>query len=59
LARKSGKAATASGKPSKGFTAEERAAMKARAQELKAAVRGGQADRQAARATRGPPTGAK
>jgi len=33
---KSGKAATASGKTSKGFTAEERAAMKARAQELKA-----------------------
>lgn len=34
--KKSGKSATASGKPSKGFTAEERAAMKERAKELKA-----------------------
>jgi uncharacterized protein YdhG (YjbR/CyaY superfamily) len=33
---KSGKSATAIGKTSKGFTDEERAAMKARAQELKA-----------------------
>jgi uncharacterized protein YdhG (YjbR/CyaY superfamily) len=32
---------TATGKESKGFTAEERAAMKERAQELKAASRGG------------------
>ena len=36
-ARKSAKTSTATGpKPSKGFTSEERAAMKARAQELKA-----------------------
>ncbi len=37
--QKSTKSATASGKTSKGFTDEERAAMKARAQELKAEAR--------------------
>ena len=37
--QKSAKSATAIGKKSKGFTDEERAAMKARAQELKAAAR--------------------
>jgi uncharacterized protein YdhG (YjbR/CyaY superfamily) len=36
--QKSGKSTTASGKRSKGFTDEERAAMKERAQELKAAA---------------------
>ncbi len=36
--RKSAKSTTASGKTSKGFTDEERAAMKERAQELKAAA---------------------
>jgi uncharacterized protein YdhG (YjbR/CyaY superfamily) len=36
--QKSAKSATASGKKSKGFTAEERAAMKERARELKAAA---------------------
>jgi uncharacterized protein YdhG (YjbR/CyaY superfamily) len=36
--QKSAKSATASAKKSKGFTAEERAAMKERAQELKAAA---------------------
>jgi uncharacterized protein YdhG (YjbR/CyaY superfamily) len=36
---KSAKSTTASGKKSKGFTAEERAAMKERAQELKAEAR--------------------
>jgi uncharacterized protein YdhG (YjbR/CyaY superfamily) len=36
--QKSAKSTTASGKKSKGFTAEERAAMKERAQELKAAA---------------------
>ena len=35
------KSTTATGKPSAGFTAEERAAMKERAQELKAAARRG------------------
>jgi uncharacterized protein YdhG (YjbR/CyaY superfamily) len=39
--QKSAKSTTASGKTSKGFTAEERAAMKERAQELKAAARRG------------------
>jgi uncharacterized protein YdhG (YjbR/CyaY superfamily) len=39
--RKSAKSTTASGKTSKGFTDEERAAMKERAQELKAAARRG------------------
>jgi len=39
--QKSAKSTTASGKKSKGFTAEERAAMKERAQELKAAGRRG------------------
>ena len=38
--RKSAKSATATNKPSRGFTADERAAMKARAQELKAEARG-------------------
>ena len=38
--RKSAKTTTASGKKSKGFTAEERAAMKERARELKAEARG-------------------
>jgi uncharacterized protein YdhG (YjbR/CyaY superfamily) len=37
--QKSAKSATATGKPSKGFTAEEKAAMKNRAQELKAEAR--------------------
>jgi uncharacterized protein YdhG (YjbR/CyaY superfamily) len=37
--QKSAKSTTASGKKSKGFTAEERAAMKERAQELKAEAR--------------------
>ena len=37
--QKSAKSAAASGKKSKGFTAEERAAMKERAQELKAEAR--------------------
>ena len=37
--QKSTKSTTATGKKSKGFTDEERAAMKARAQELKAAAR--------------------
>ncbi len=37
--QKSAKSGTASGKTSKGFTDEERAAMKARAQELKAEAR--------------------
>jgi uncharacterized protein YdhG (YjbR/CyaY superfamily) len=39
--QKSGKSTTASGKKSKGFTDEERAAMKERAQELKATARRG------------------
>ena len=39
--QKSAKSTTASGKKSKGFTAEERAAMKERAQELKAEGRRG------------------
>ena len=38
-AKKSAKSTTASGKTSKGFTEEERAAMKERAQELKAEAR--------------------
>lgn len=38
-ARKSAKSAVATGKKSEGFTCEERAAMKERAQELKAEVR--------------------
>ena len=40
--QKSAKSATASNKTSKGFTDDERAAMKARAQELKAEARGKQ-----------------
>jgi len=39
--QKSAKSTTASGKTSKGFTDEERAAMKARAQELKGEARSG------------------
>ncbi len=39
--QRSAKRTTATGKTSKGFTAEERAAMKERAQELKAAARRG------------------
>jgi uncharacterized protein YdhG (YjbR/CyaY superfamily) len=39
--RKSAKRTTARGKASRGFTADERAAMKERAQELKAETRGG------------------
>ena len=39
--KKSAKSTTATGKSSKGFTDEERAAMKERAQELKAAARRG------------------
>jgi len=39
--QKSAKSTTASGKKSKGFTDEERAAMKERAQEMKAAARRG------------------
>ena len=38
--QRSAKSATATSKASKGFTADERAAMKARAQELKAEARG-------------------
>jgi hypothetical protein len=38
VTQKSAKSTTATGKTSKGFTAEERAAMKERAQELKAAA---------------------
>jgi len=41
VTQKSAKTTTAIGKKSKGFTAEERAAMKERAQELKAAARRG------------------
>ena len=43
-ARKSAKSTTSTGKTSKGFSDEERAAMKERAQELKAEARGGKAD---------------
>src|SRR5438876_3415308 len=39
--KKSAKSTTATGKSSKGFTGEERAAMRERAQELKAAARRG------------------
>jgi uncharacterized protein YdhG (YjbR/CyaY superfamily) len=42
--QKSAKGTTATGKKFKGFTDEERAAMKERAQELKAAARAGKAD---------------
>jgi uncharacterized protein YdhG (YjbR/CyaY superfamily) len=42
--QKSAKNATANGKASKGFTEEERAAMREHAQELKSAGRGGKAD---------------
>jgi uncharacterized protein YdhG (YjbR/CyaY superfamily) len=43
--QKSAKSTTERGKKSKGFTAEERAAAKARAQELKAEVRGANDER--------------
>jgi uncharacterized protein YdhG (YjbR/CyaY superfamily) len=43
--QKSAKSTTASGKKSKGFTAEERAAMKERAQELKRAANQADAER--------------
>jgi uncharacterized protein YdhG (YjbR/CyaY superfamily) len=43
-AQKSAKSTTAISKTSKGFTDEERAAMRERAQELKAAVRHGESD---------------
>ena len=43
--QKSAKSTTATGKKSKGFTDEERAAMKERAQELKAEARRGRADK--------------
>ena len=43
--QKSAKSTTATGKTSEGFTDEERAAMKERAQELKAAARRGRADK--------------
>jgi uncharacterized protein YdhG (YjbR/CyaY superfamily) len=47
-ARKSSRTTTAAGKPSRGFTAEERAAMRERARELKAAARmGGTSDEDA------------
>src|SRR5438034_7733804 len=47
-AQKSAKSTTATGKTSKGFTDEERAAMKERAQELKAAARADKADGESA-----------
>ena len=43
--QRSAKSTTATGKKSKGFTDEERAAMKERARELKAEARRGQADK--------------
>ena len=46
--QKSAKSTTATGKASKGFTDEERAAMRERAQELKASARGGKADDESA-----------
>jgi uncharacterized protein YdhG (YjbR/CyaY superfamily) len=42
--RKSARSTSAAGKTSRGFTDEERVAMKDRARELKAAARGGKAD---------------
>ncbi|HMI44356.1 MAG TPA: DUF1801 domain-containing protein [Gemmatimonadaceae bacterium] len=47
-AQKSAKSTTATGKASKGFTDEERAAMRERAQELKAAARAGKAGEESA-----------
>jgi uncharacterized protein YdhG (YjbR/CyaY superfamily) len=47
-AQKSDKSTTATGKPSKGFTGEERVAMKERAQELKAAARADEVDGESA-----------
>jgi uncharacterized protein YdhG (YjbR/CyaY superfamily) len=47
-AQKSAKSTTATGKAFKGFTDEERAAMKDRAQELKAAARTDKADEESA-----------
>jgi uncharacterized protein YdhG (YjbR/CyaY superfamily) len=46
--RKSAKSTTAIGKGSKGFTDEERAAMRERAKELKAAAHAGKADEESA-----------
>jgi uncharacterized protein YdhG (YjbR/CyaY superfamily) len=46
--QKSAKSTTATGKTSKGFTDEERVAMKERAQEVKAAARGDKADGESA-----------
>ena len=46
--QKSAKSTTAAGKASKGFTDEERAAMRERAQELKAAARAGKAGEEGA-----------
>ena len=46
--QKSAKSTTATGKASKGFTDEERAAMRERAQELKAAARAGKAGEESA-----------
>ena len=46
--QKSAKSTTAIGKMSKGFTDEERAAMRERVQELKRAQRGGKADEESA-----------
>jgi uncharacterized protein YdhG (YjbR/CyaY superfamily) len=46
--QKSAKSTTVTGKTSKGFTDEERLAMKERAKELKAAARGGKADGESA-----------
>jgi len=47
-AQKSAKSTTATGKTSKGFTAEERVAMKERAQEVKAAARADKVDGESA-----------
>jgi uncharacterized protein YdhG (YjbR/CyaY superfamily) len=46
--QKSAKSTTATGNSSKGFTDEERAAMRERVQELKGAARGGKADEESA-----------
>jgi uncharacterized protein YdhG (YjbR/CyaY superfamily) len=46
--QKSAKSTTATGKTSKGFTDEDRAAMKEHTQELKAAARAGEADGESA-----------
>jgi len=44
VTQKSAESSTATGEPSKGFTDEERAAMRERVKELKGAARGGKAD---------------